>query len=197
MFGVSSFVEHFHYVGLFALLILGGIGLPFPEDATLILCGFLISLKAVRPLPAIIVVYSGLLAADLLLHLFGKKYGQRIVAHKNFRKIISPEKIQRIENKFNKYGLALILIGRHVVGLRAQLLIVSGVMKMPTYKFLVADAASSLFTILIMVGAGYVGGNSLNIIRKDLSRLEHVALLLIIIILTGYLISRYFRKRRQ
>jgi len=190
-------MEHFHYMGLFVLLILGGIGFPFPEDTTLILCGFLISMKAVRPVPALIVVYAGLLTADLLLHLLGKKYGRKIVTHTRFRKILSPEKLQIIENKFNRFGLLLILAGRHIVGLRAQIFLVTGVMKMSTMKFILADALSSLFTIFIMVGAGYIGGNSLNIIEKDISRIEHIAILLILVLAAGYLVFRYFKARQQ
>ncbi|MDH4232147.1 MAG: DedA family protein [Nitrospirota bacterium] len=196
MNGFPVFIEHFHYLGLFILLILGGIGFPFPEDATLILCGFLISMKAVRPFPAIIAVYAGLLTADLILYFFGKKYGKKVVAHKKFRKIISPEKLQIIENRFNKFGVLLILIGRHVVGLRAQLFIVSGVMKMPTLKFLLTDAFSALLTISIMVGAGYIGGNSLNVIKKDITRIEHIVIVLIIFTAAGYLIFRSFKERR-
>ena len=43
MFEAATLVEHFPYIGIFILLILGEIGLPFPEDATLILSGFLIA----------------------------------------------------------------------------------------------------------------------------------------------------------
>ena len=43
MSGLSGLIEHFPYLGIFILLILGGIGLPLPEDTTLILCGFLVS----------------------------------------------------------------------------------------------------------------------------------------------------------
>lgn len=32
MSGLPFSIEHFHYPGLFTLLILGGIGFPFPED---------------------------------------------------------------------------------------------------------------------------------------------------------------------
>ena len=197
MFGLSVLIERFHYLGLFTLLILGGIGFPFPEDTTLILCGFLISMKTVRPVPALIVVYAGLLTSDLLLHFFGKKYGQKIVSHKRFRKIISPERLQAIENKFNRFGLLLILAGRHIAGLRAQIFLVSGVMKMPTLKFLLADALSSIFTMIIMVGAGYIGGNSLNIIMRDITRTEHIAILFVLVTLTAYLIFRYFKARQQ
>ena len=66
-------IENFPYLGMFILLILGGVGLPFPEDATLILCGLLISTHVIRPIPALLTVYAGLLIADLTLHFIGRK----------------------------------------------------------------------------------------------------------------------------
>lgn len=73
MSNISTLVEHFPYFGLFILLILGGIGFPFPEDMTLILCGFFISHSIVKPIPAIIVVYTGLLIADMFLYYMGRR----------------------------------------------------------------------------------------------------------------------------
>ncbi|MGE5893104.1 MAG: hypothetical protein ACM34I_03520, partial [bacterium] len=61
---LSAIVEHSPYAGLFVLLILGGIGFPFPEDATLILCGFLMAQQVIEPVRALVVVYGGLLIAD-------------------------------------------------------------------------------------------------------------------------------------
>ncbi|MDI6727600.1 MAG: hypothetical protein QMD44_01570, partial [Thermodesulfovibrionales bacterium] len=75
---ISTLVEHFPYIGLFLLLILGGIGFPFPEDTTLILCGFLISTHVVKPVPALLVVYAGLLITDFSLYFVGKKYGRMV-----------------------------------------------------------------------------------------------------------------------
>lgn len=193
---ISEIAEHFPYIGLFILLILGGIGLPFPEDTTLILCGFLISTHVVKPISALFVVYTGILIADYILYIVGKKYGRMIVTHKRFHKILSSERLSMLEDKFKKRGILFILIGRHLVGLRAQIFLVAGVMRMSPIKFLITDAFSSLFTIAIMVGVGYLGGNSLDIIRKDITRVEHVAILLIIILLTIYLLYRFFRIKR-
>lgn len=188
---------HFHYLGLFLLLILGGIGFPFPEDATLILCGFLISTKVVKPVPALLVVYSGLLIADLFLYLVGKKYGRRIVTHKRFQKIISPERLSMLEDKFNKKGILIILLGRHLIGLRAQIFLVAGIMRMSALKFLVADGISSLFTMAVMIGAGYIGGNSLQIIKRDITRIEHIAMLGAVVFFAIYMAYRYFKDRNN
>ncbi|GER94032.1 DedA family protein [hot springs metagenome] len=192
-----AIIEHYPYIGLFLLLILGGIGFPFPEDTTLILCGFLISTKVVKPLPALFAVYSGLLIADFFLYFVGKKYGRMIVKHKRFHKIISPERLSMLEENFNKKGILVILIGRHLVGLRAQIFLAAGVMRMLALKFIMADAVSSIFTIALMVGAGYVGGNSLQVIKKDITRIEHLGILVVVLALAIYLSFRYFKFRRN
>ncbi|MBI5096405.1 MAG: DedA family protein [Nitrospirae bacterium] len=190
---ISGIIGHFPYIGLFILLILGGIGLPFPEDATLILCGFLISTKVVAPLPALLISYSGLLIADFFLYLIGKKYGRRIVTHKRFHHILSPERLSLLEEKFNRKGILIILFGRHLIGLRVNIFLVAGVMRMPPLKFVTVDALSSTFTMALMVGAGYIGSESLQVIRKDITRIEHIGILLVIIVLLSYLI---FANRR-
>ena len=194
---VSGIVDQFPYMGLFLLLILGGIGLPFPEDATLILCGFLISTEVVKPVPAILVVYAGLLIADFFIFLAGNKYGPMVINHPAFRKFISLEKLLFLEQQFVKRGVMLILFGRHLIGLRAQIFLAAGVMKMSPLKFLAADAFSSLFTMTLMIGAGYLGGNSLEIVKKDIHRIEHAAIVLFTIALAVYLIYRYVKSMKK
>ncbi|MBF0558365.1 MAG: DedA family protein [Nitrospirae bacterium] len=188
---LSYLVAQFPYMGLFALLILGGVGLPFPEDATLILCGFLISEELVRPLPALLVVYAGLLITDFFIFLVGNKYGHAVVNHPVFRKIISERSLAAVERKFADKGVMLIIIGRHLIGLRAQIFLTAGVMKMSPLKFLGADAFSSLITMSLMIGAGYAGGNSLEIIRRGVSKAQHLAVVLLIVSLVAFLIYRY------
>jgi membrane protein DedA with SNARE-associated domain len=178
---------------MFALLILGGLGLPFPEDATLILCGILIATGAVKPIPALVTVYAGLLIADLSLHFIGRKFGRQILTHRRFRKFISPERLSDLERKFSRWGILIILVGRHLAGLRAQIFLVSGVLKMSPLKFFLVDAFSSLITMALMIGAGYMGGNSLKVLRKDLSRIEHWGIVLLITALIVYLFYRHLK----
>src|SRR4030066_1330408 len=85
MLELGPFINHFPYLGIFLLLILGGIGLPFPEDATLLLGGFLMAHYVIKPLPAFLVVYSGLLITDFSLYLVGKTYDRKITEHKRFQ----------------------------------------------------------------------------------------------------------------
>jgi membrane protein DedA with SNARE-associated domain len=95
---------------------------------------------------------------------------------------------------FNKKRTLLVMIGGHLIG---EIFIVAGVMRMPLSKFLAADAIASIFTIAIWTGIGYVGGNSLEVIKKDITRIEHIGILFVIILLSIYLLFRYFKSRKN
>lgn len=193
MDSVQEILMQFPYFGLVALLVLGGLGLPFPEDATLILCGFLIAGKIVEPVSSLLVCFSGLMLVDAFLYFAGRKYGRKVVKHPRLCKIVKPHKLKKIEGLFKKWGIFVILIGRHIVGIRSQILLIAGVLKMPFSTFLISDAISSVITMAIMVSIGYVGGSSIDIFRRDFSRMEHIFIAVIIIIILLVIIWAYGR----
>jgi len=190
-------IHQFPYLGLFLLLVLGTLGLPFPEDGILLLSGFLIAHHVIKPLPAFLVVYSGLLMTDFLLYSVGKKYGKMLVEHKRFHKIITEDRLAKFEKKFKKWGALVVFFGRHLLGLRAQIFLVAGVMRMSWKKFLIVDGTSALFTITLWGGLGYVGGNSVQALKKDITNIEQIVMIILAILLGSVLLFKYFKKRRK
>ena len=197
MLDTATLVAHSPYVGIFIFLILGGVGLPFPEDATLILTGFLIAQDVIKPFQAFWVVYAGLLISDFFLYWVGKKYGRMLVMHKRFQKIISSDQVSKLEEKFKRRGVWVVIIGRHFWGLRAQIFLVAGVMRMSAIKFLIADGATSLLTIALMGGVGYAGGNSVEILRNNVKKAEHIGIVAFMLLVAGWIIYKRLRNRRS
>ena len=78
---ISNFINSYPYVGIFLTLILGGIGLPFPEDVTLLLSGFLIAHGTIKLLPTFLIVFPLLLITDFFVFFVGRTYGGRLVQH--------------------------------------------------------------------------------------------------------------------
>jgi membrane protein DedA with SNARE-associated domain len=190
-------IEDFPYVSLFILLILGTLGLPFPEDTTLILGGFLMVQNVIQLFPALSVIYPTLLMTDFLLYWIGKKYGRRVVEHKIFHRILSPNGLLKLEGKFRKWGIWVVFFGRHLLGVRAQIFLTAGVMRMPARKFLCADALSALITMAIMIGIGYLGGSQIQILREDMARIRRVVMFFLVLIVLGCSLFRYFRGKRR
>ena len=194
MLEADTLIQQFPYIGLFILLVLGTLGLPFPEDGILLLSGFLIAHDVIKPLPAFLVVYSGLLVTDFLLYSIGKRYGRRIVEHKRFQKILTSDRLGKLENKFKKWGALVVFFGRHLLGLRAQIFLVAGVMRMSWNKFLIVDAASALLTIMSWGGLGYWGGNNIQVLRRDILSIEQTVIVILAILLVSGVIIKYFKK---
>ncbi|MDA8086482.1 MAG: DedA family protein [Nitrospiraceae bacterium] len=193
---VHQLLNHFPVIGLFVLLVLGGLGLPFPEDATLILCGIFIATGIARPIYALIASYAGLLSMDIFLYHIGRKYGTKLTGHRRFRKIITQEKLLKLEERFSRWGFLFLLTGRQLVGLRAQIFVVSGILRMPFLKFLAVDMASALITMSIMVSIGYVGGNSMAALSKDINRIGHLAVALAVVFIFFYFFYKYVKRGR-
>jgi membrane protein DedA with SNARE-associated domain len=74
---------------------------------------------------------------------------------------------------------------------------VAGVMRMPAIKFLIADATTALLTIALMGGIGYVGGNSIQILKKDLTRIEHIAIIVLVVLFACWIIYVYFKGSKK
>ncbi len=164
--------------------------MPFPEGATLILCGLLISTHVVDLLPAVSIAYTGMLAGDIIFYTIGRKYGRTIVTHAWFKKIVSRERLSLFEDEFNKWGSLLILIGGRLF---CGIFLAAGIVKMPVKRLMIIDAISSVFAIVLWSGIGYIGGQSLKAIREDITRIEHFVILIVIFIIVIWLFIRHFR----
>jgi membrane protein DedA with SNARE-associated domain len=185
------------YIGIFFLLILGTLGLPFPEDTTLMLSGFLMAQDIIQSLPALIVIYPTLLMTDFLLYWIGKRCGRRVVEHQIFHRIITRNKLLKLDGKFQKWGIWVVFFGRHLLGVRAQIFLVAGVMRMPARKFLFVDALSTLMTMAMIIGIGYFGGTRIQILREDLARTKQMMMFSVFLIFLGWFLSRYIRRKKM
>ena len=67
---------------------------------------------------------------------------------------------------------------------------------MSPLKFLFAGGLSARVTMILMMDIGYVGENSVQVLQKDTSRIEHFALLAFVLLVVVWIIVRYFKSRR-
>ena len=190
---ISGLVAHFPLFGLFILLVLGGIGFPFPEGITLILCGFLVSHDIIRPLYALIVVFTGMLTGDFLIFFLGRKYGHKVVTLRIFHRILSPQRLSSLEETFKRRKILYILFGRY---LGSSVFLIAGILRTPYLRFIALDVVSSILAIGLLGGAGYLGGKSVQVLKRDIARIEHWGILLTVVLLAAYLSFGYFRARR-
>jgi membrane protein DedA with SNARE-associated domain len=83
------------------------------------------------------------------------------------------------------------------MGVRGQVLLVSGAMRMSVTKFILADGTSAALSVVLMVGVGYWGGNRLQVWRRDVIRIEYVATLVFSVLWGGWMLFRYLGSQRK
>lgn len=194
---IANLLYRFTYLGLFGLLIAAGLGLPFPEDLTLLTGGFLAKQGITSLWLTLIVGYAGVLVGDVLIFRLGRKLKEGIYTHKRLAKLFTPRRRAWIEEHFRKRGVLTVVIGRHAPGLRAPTFLVAGASGMPTWKFVLADAFSAILTVPAVTYLGYLFAHNLEQAKQHMRQIE--VWILVGLAATGLAILAYhsFQRRRE
>lgn len=163
---VITYIAQFTYIGILAFLMLTVFGFPFPEDAVLLASGVVISQGVTRLAPTLAIAYFGVLTGDMLLYYIGRKFGVKVVEHRRFGRVLTKDRLVRARRWFDKWGSPLVFFGRHLVGVRAQIFLCSGVFRLHAGRVLAYDALSAFIGVPLMVGLGVLFGNNFPAIKE-------------------------------
>jgi len=188
-----DYSEAFIYAGLFLILFLCGLGLPIPEEITLLVGGFLVNLGFIRLYPTLSVVFMGILTGDLAIYSIGRKWGHGIITHHHLHEVFSEGRLERVRQFFRDHGSKTILIARFIAGFRVAAFLAAGTMGMKPVQFVVLDSLGALIMIPLLIALGYYFGLKMEWLGQVINRLDFILLVLGIlgaIILSIYLILR-------
>ena len=125
-------------------------------------------------LPQRILVVHHLLLGDTLMHRWGKKLGPKAWKQPWVRKVLPPERQEKLRRHFARHGAATIIVGRHTPLVRAAIFFLSGASGVPRWKVLLADAFSAALTVPLWVWLGFKFGEQLPELRKKIHNVEWV-----------------------
>jgi len=191
-----DYLSHFQYLGLFAVLLLCGMGLPLPEDVVLVTGGYFAYMGYTRLIPTIITLYVGALTGDSILYWIGHRFGPDIISHRRLTWLFTPKRIQEINHYFHRYGNLTLFIARFLVGLRAPIFLSAGAFKIPYKKMLLFDGSAALISIPLITYLAYRFGGELDQFLVWLRRAEHV-LIVVVAVVIAFFVFRFLTRRRK
>lgn len=187
---------NFAYLVIFVILLFCGLGIPLPEELTLLMAGYLSYEGGVKLFAMWTVCVVGILFGDALLFLIGKKWGTKLAAHPKIMKFLHLERQEKIKKYFKRSGVKTIFIVRFLSGLRGPAHVLAGSMGFPFWKYLLTNFSAILIHVTLVQGLGYVFGNQINIIRHNVEVAKHVLLgIVILVIIILILKYSYFSKK--
>jgi membrane protein DedA with SNARE-associated domain len=157
---------YFAYFIVLVALLAGSVGIPAPEDLTLIAAGVLCNLAQVNTLIMVLTCYLGLIIGDLIIYRIGWMAGPTLFRKKWFRRHISTKRLQIMRTNLHKRTMLTILIARHLFYIRTATFLMCGAVRISFVRFLVMDMIAALITTPLMMGIGYAFANNYQTILK-------------------------------
>lgn len=159
--------------GLLALLVGGGVGLPVPEDVTLVGAGLLARTGTITPWQAVVVGAAGVWTADWIVYLAGRRYGLAVLTHPIVARVVRGEHLAAIEGLVRRRGAWAVFAARFVLGTRVATFASAGAFRMPLAAFAIAEGVGTLLFVSLLVTLGYLFAHQAERIMAGVGRVEH------------------------
>jgi membrane protein DedA with SNARE-associated domain len=194
---LQGFVDHFTYLGIFAVLLLGSLGVPIPEEMPIIAAAVLSHEGLARWWLALPVCLVGVLSGDLVLYWVGRHWGEDVLNWRVVRLVLTPKRAQWLQAAYRQHAVKTIVTARHVMGLRAAAFLTAGMARVPFWKFVVADAGTAALGVPFLFGLAYFFTDEITAIVADVHRVERWLALAGLLVLAAVLFVGVRRWHRR
>src|SRR5687767_9528598 len=110
---VEEFLQAWSYFGVFVTIIATGAGLPVPEELPVVVGGALAGSGNAYWWIMLPVTIVAVIIGDSVLYFIGRIWGPTLVERPFIKKhILPPERLLKIEENFQKYGIRILLFAR-------------------------------------------------------------------------------------
>lgn len=192
---LSSLSASSVYFTLGGILLLCGLGLPIPEDISLICAGYLAHLGIVDVHTVFALCFAAVLIGDGLAFGMGRWCGQAMLRWGRTQRHFSPRKQRRVRAYFRKFGSKVIFIARFLPGVRFSIFFSAGMLRVKPTVFFVYDTLAAVVSVPALVYLAYYFGEHIDHVIAWTRRSEYGILALAIAV--GLVVAvKIFRQRR-
>ena len=201
---LQAFLEAHQYKALAALIGIeeAGLPLPLPGDLAIVFMGYQVSLGKANPAMVVASTIASATAGASVLFWLSRFLGGRIVNRFGRLLHLNPERLDRVEQWFERYGAPVIIVGRLIPGLRIAVAVAAGIVNVRFWKFAVYTSISAAIWAAIYMGIGWALGSRYQTVSEAVHRITGDPLLVsgivaaVALLLTLAVYLRVRRRRR-
>lgn len=190
----EEFIGQFGYLGIILLLILGGLGLPVPEEAPVILAAILSKRQVMWAPLAFGACVVGVLLGDFVVYFLGYYYGEKVMNLKIARKFLTREREAQMKGYFHRHGIKILILGRFAVGFRTAAYLTAGILRIPALKLLGTDLFAVSLSTPLMFGLGWIFAHQ---IEQGIHEAQRFLTVGIVALCVGFAFYRWRKGRRE
>lgn len=191
---LTSFSSWQAYLVILVVLFACGLGIPIPEDITLIAAGILAGLGTISLPGAIIVGLVGVMVGDSFMFFMGRKFGHNVFKLPGFRRYFTEKRIRKAEEKILNNSMFICFIARFLPGLRSAVFLSSGMMGVPFWVFFTLDGLAALISVPFWVVLAWYFSQNL---EEALTLAKEFQVYILLGVLSLIATYYFFKKSRQ
>lgn len=190
---LAPIVNKYGYLGVGGLITLEDFGVPAPGETVLIAAAFFAGLGHLNILLVFLVGFMGAVVGDNIGFAIGEYGGHPLVERFGRYIFLTPKRIKKAENFFNRNGGKIIVVARFVEGLRQANGIIAGLSDMKWPKFITYNAIGAALWVGLWSAVGYFGGSHIETFLHYQLYFTSVVFIAII----GYVSYKAIKRRRK
>jgi membrane protein DedA with SNARE-associated domain len=199
-FDLIQILTDYPYIGVAAVFLLCGLGLPLPEEIVLLVAGFVCAKypEHAQLVPMMGWCASAILVGDMIPFLLGRIFGVRLLRLRWLRYFITKQRLVTFDRWFRRRGDMVIVISRFLAGLRMVAFFTAGAMKMRWSRFLFLDGLGIALLVPLLTWLGYTSAGLIEEMIETVQKVERG--ILWGSIAGGLVVAAYlwwWRRRRQ
>ena len=173
------------YFGIFALMFLESSFFPFPSEVVMIPAGYLAFKGDMNITLVILSGILGSLGGAWFNYILASKLGRKFLL-----KIMSKEKVDKLELFFEKHGHISTFTGRLIPGIRQYISFPAGLAKMSPFKFSLYTSLGAGIWVIVLTLLGYFLGANQELIHQYLKEITIVTLILVALLIIFYIVKQ-------
>lgn len=187
----------FPYVMVMVVLLACGLGVPIPEDLTLIAAG-LLSYYGVADVHLMVVVgLLGVLVGDGTIFFIGRRVGFKIDRIGPLARLLPPDRLEKVRGMLKERGNRVIFFARFMPGLRAPIYFCAGALHLPIRVFVFFDGLAALLSVPLIVYSVFYFGDRLDHVIRVIKNVEHGILVLVVVAVAAAVIRWRLKLRAR
>ncbi|MCP4177025.1 MAG: DedA family protein [bacterium] len=186
--------KSYSYFLIIVLLLACGLGLPIPEDITLVVGGLFASYNVTNFWLTVLVAMIGVLGGDSIIFMLGKFLGSKVLKSKFLSRIVKPRSLAKVKLASAKYGNYLLFFARFMPGFRAPVYFSMGMFKKSFLSFILIDGFAAVISVPLWVYVGMLFGNNIPVLEHHIKHMQMGIYIVLAVVIVGIIIVHLLKK---
>jgi membrane protein DedA with SNARE-associated domain len=194
---LAPVLSHYGVWAIVLLVFLEDFGIPVPGETVLIAGAVFAGSGQLNIVAVGVAGFVAAVAGDNVGYAIGRFGGRALVDRWGKYVFLTPERLDKAENFFNKHGGKIITIARFVEGLRQANGLIAGIIEMHWLKFVAFNALGAALWVGTWVSVGYFAGQHITAVYDAISTYSLYAAIAAAVVIVAWIGLRIRKRRRS